>query len=91
VNYDFTNTKVNVTSTLKGKWFGFKFVVYNIHLKNGSTYVKMENWINENADGVTWKKVDEKIDNGGWGTKSQHCMGSPDEIITWGGPIAVFR
>ncbi len=65
--------------------------MYNIHLKNGSTYVKMENWINENADGVTWKKVDEKIDNGGWGTKSQHCMGSPDEIITWGGPIAVFR
>jgi hypothetical protein len=91
VNYDFTDTKVNVTSPLKGKWFGFKFVVYNIHLKNGSTVSKMENWINENADGVTWKRVDEKIDNGGWGTKGQHCMGSSDEIITWGGPIAVFR
>ncbi len=91
VNYDFTDTKVNVTSPLKGKWFGFKFVVYNIQLKNDSTYPKMENWINENADGVTWKKVDEKIDNGGWGTKGHHCMGSPDEIITWGGPIAVFR
>jgi hypothetical protein len=26
-----------------------------------------------------------------WGTKSQHCMGLPDEIISWGGPIAVFR
>lgn len=24
------------------------------------------------------------------GTKSQHCMGLPDEIISWGGPIAVF-
>jgi hypothetical protein len=35
--------------------------------------------------------VDDKIDNGGWGTKGQHCMGSSDEIITWGGPIAVFR
>jgi hypothetical protein len=28
---------------------------------NGAIFVKMENWINENSDGVTWKKVDEKI------------------------------
>lgn len=35
--------------------------------------------------------IDEKTDSGGWGTKSQHCMGLPDEIISWGGPIAVFR
>lgn len=92
VNYDFTDTKVSVTSLLKDKWIGFKFVVYNLpQLKNGTTFVKMESWINENADGITWKKVDENIDNRGWGTKSQHCMGLPDEIITWGGPIAVFR
>ena len=92
VNYDFTDTKVSVTSHLKDKRIGFKFVVYNLpQLRNGFTFVKIENWINENADGITWKKVDENIDNGGWGTKSQHCMGLPDEIITWGGPIAVFR
>ena len=30
----------------------------------------MKNWINENADSITWKKVDEKIDNGRVGTKS---------------------
>lgn len=92
VNYDFTDTIKNVTFPLKDKWIGFKFAVYNLPtLTNGTIPVKMENWINENDDGVTWKKVDEKIDNGEWGTKSQHCMGLPDEIISWGGPIAVFR
>ena len=67
VNYDFTDTKVRATSHLKDKRIGFEFVVYNLpQLRNGSTFVKIENWINENADGITWKKVDENIDNGGW-------------------------
>lgn len=36
--------------------------MYNLApAKNGSMPVKLENWINENADGKTWKKVDEKI------------------------------
>jgi hypothetical protein len=30
----------------------------------------MKNWINEIADSITWKKLDEKIDNGRVGTKS---------------------
>src|ERR671931_2471250 len=69
-----TDTKINVTSPLKGKWIGFKFVMYNLHpevssARNGATtnttanttFVKLENWVNENADGKTWKKIDEKI------------------------------
>ena len=56
-----------------------------------TTFVKLENWINENADGKTWKKIDEKIDNGGWGKDGSRCGGTPDQIITWGGPIATFR
>jgi hypothetical protein len=92
VGYEFSEEKKNVTSPLAGKWIGFKFVVYNLSpLKNGTTFVKLENWINENGDGMTWKKVDEKIDNGGWGDRGMKCNREADQIITWGGPIAVFR
>ena len=81
-----------MTSPLKDKWNGFKFVVYNLPpLRNGTTLVRMENWITKNDDDVSWKKIDEKTDSSGWGTKSQHCMDLTDEIISWGGPIAVFR
>ena len=88
-----TDTKINVTSPLKGKWIGFKLVMYNLSptLKNGTISVKLENWINENADGKTWKKIDEKTDNGGWGKDGERCGGLPDQIITWGGPVATFR
>jgi hypothetical protein len=88
-----TDEKINVTSPLKGKWIGFKLAMYNLSptLKNGSMSVKLENWINENADGKTWKKVDEKIDDGGWGKDGERCGGRPDQIITWGGPVATFR
>ena len=43
-----TDTKINVTSPLKGKWIGFKFIIYNLPptLKNCTMPVKLENWIN---------------------------------------------
>ena len=59
--------------------------------KNGSIFVKMKNWINQNADSITWKKVDEKIDNGRGGTDIQHCVGSHDEIIICRMLRVVFR
>ena len=67
--------------------------MYNLSptLKNGTIPVKLENWIDEDADGKTWKKVDEKTDNGGWGKDGERCEGLPEEIITWGGPVATFR
>ncbi|MFL6425165.1 MAG: hypothetical protein ACJ71R_16455 [Nitrososphaeraceae archaeon] len=91
-----TDTKINVTSPLQGKWIGFKFVLYNLHpsVRNDNTtttFVKLENWINENSDGRTWKKIDEKTDDGAWGKSGSRCGGTPDQIITWGGPIATFR
>jgi hypothetical protein len=92
VSYTFTDGKQQITVPLQHRWIGFKFVVYNLPpLKNGTIFVKMENWINENSDGVTWKKVDEKIDRGNWGDRGEHCDGKPDQIITWGGPVATFR
>jgi hypothetical protein len=37
--------------------------------------VKLENWINKNADDKTWKKMDDKIDDGGWGNDAGRCEG----------------
>jgi hypothetical protein len=92
VSYAFSNEKEQVTHSLEDRWIGFKFVVYNLPpLKNGTIFVKMENWINENGDGITWKKIDEKIDRGHWGEEGEHCDGKPSQIISWGGPIATFR
>ena len=36
-------------------------------------------------------KVDEFVDSGGWGDQGSICGGAPDQLITWGGPIATFR
>jgi hypothetical protein len=58
--------------------------------ENGETAVKMEIWLDKNNDGP-WVKVDESIDIGGWGSSGRERGGEPDEIITWGGPVATFR
>jgi hypothetical protein len=84
--YSFTS-KVDATGSVVGKWIGFKTVMYN----NAQGNVVLQTWINENADKVTWKKVDEKVDGGGWGSDGDMCGGSPDQKITWGGPITTFR
>ncbi|WP_415282145.1 discoidin domain-containing protein [Candidatus Nitrososphaera sp. FF02] len=84
--YSFTS-EVDATSSVMGRWVGFKTVMYN----NAQGNVVLQTWINENADKVTWKKVDEKVDSGGWGSDGDMCGGSPDQKITWGGPITTFR
>jgi hypothetical protein len=72
-----------------GKFVGFKVVMYNMQL-NGKTVVKMETWVDPNNDNQ-WQKVYDFIDQGGWGNEGGECNGEPDQIITWGGPIASFR
>jgi hypothetical protein len=89
VSYVFTDSKTGTTS-IKGKWVGFKFMMYNFVESGGKTVVKMELWLDKNNDG-TFVKVDENIDRGGWGNEGRECNGAPDQIITWGGPIATFR
>nr|WP_223757767.1 discoidin domain-containing protein [Myxococcus sp. RHSTA-1-4] len=79
------------TSALKGRWVGFKSVMRNT-LVNGKEAVRLEMYLNENADKVTWKKVYDMVDSGSWGGDAQHCGGAvPAMPITWGGPIATFR
>ena len=74
---------------LNGKWVGFKAIMYNIQ-DAGKTAVKLEIWLDKNNDNQ-WTKVNERVDNGGWGNNGGECGGQPDQIITWGGPIASYR
>jgi F5/8 type C domain len=88
VSYVFSPTTSAVNS-IEDRWVGFKYVVYNFQ-ENGETFVKMENWIDNNNNG-NWVKIYDYVDRGGWGNEAGECGGAPDQIITWGGPIATFR
>jgi hypothetical protein len=96
VSYEFTEKEevdALADSSIKGKWIGYKYVVYNIEQNNNNrmTVVKMENWLDIDNNGKDWIKVNEYLDDGGWGDKGKECRGASDQIITWGGPVATFR
>jgi hypothetical protein len=74
---------------LTNRWIGLKMIIYN-NQKNGMTYPTMEMWIDQTNNG-TWKKVHEYIDRGNWGSTMNRCGGAPDQLITWGSPVATFR
>ncbi|MDQ3839232.1 MAG: discoidin domain-containing protein [Thermoproteota archaeon] len=93
VSYDFTDHK-EAMSSIEDRWVGFKGIMWNDEEQNGETVVRMEIWVDNNEDGNEdgpWVKVDENTDSGGWGDTGEECGGEPDQIITWGGPIATFR
>ncbi len=90
VSYVSTSTAA-VTSSLVGRWIGLKAIVQNMTVSDRPA-VKLELWLNDNADRVTWTKVYETTDDGTWGGDSQVCGGSDASMpTTWGGPIAFFR
>ena len=83
-------------NSLQGRWIGIKAVFYN--LPNGS--VKLEQWVddgtsdnndNNNPSGNNWHRVLTFVDDGNWGGGHPDCGGTDHTIITWGGPIAIFR
>jgi hypothetical protein len=88
VSYVFSPWK-NSPALGDGKFVGFKTVMYNFQL-DGKTAVKMESYVDPNNDNQ-WQKVYDWVDKGGWGSDGGECKGAPDQIITWGGPAAVFR
>ena len=90
VNYVKSST-ISATGPLLGKWIGFKFVMYNYLHQSGVTAVKLENWIDNDADGKNWLKVYEGADAGKWGRSGTECKVRPDQILSWGGPLATFR
>ncbi|HEY7109581.1 MAG TPA: sialidase family protein, partial [Nitrososphaeraceae archaeon] len=79
------------TNPLDGKWIGFKFAMYNFVTSDGKSGVKLENWIDSDADGKNWEKVYEGADAGKWGRTGADCEVKADQIIWWGGPLATFR
>ena len=85
---------VNVTSPILDRWIGWKVVMYNF---NNDTAVKMESYLDENANN-NWKKVNEVVDNGGWYADypdsvfySVDCNRPKDYVVTNSGPIVTFR
>ncbi|QRN96399.1 discoidin domain-containing protein [Archangium violaceum] len=90
VSYDQTSYQT-ATSSLKGRWVGFKSIMKNTTY-NGKAAVKLELWLNDNADKVTWKKIYDTTDYGQIGGDLDHCGGSVAAApLTWGGPLATFR
>jgi hypothetical protein len=84
------STDYHPTSAISlDRFIGFKAIMYNTQL-NGNTVVKLEIWVDPNDDN-RWHKAYQYTDTGGWGDAGQICGGSPDQIITWGGPLAIFR
>src|SRR5919106_382637 len=88
VSYVFAPWKDSPASA-DGKFVGFKAMMYNTII-NGETAVKLELWVDPNNNN-NWQKVYDFIDQGGWGNDGGECNGEPDQIISWGGPIASFR
>jgi hypothetical protein len=90
VSYEQADYK-SVTKALKGRWVGFKAVMRNTPV-NGKEAVRLEMYLNDNADRVTWTKIYDMVDDGTWGGDTKHCGGGRDGMpFTWGGPIATFR
>jgi F5/8 type C domain/Bacterial Ig domain len=88
VSYVFNSWK-NSPASADGKFVGFKAMMYNT-IVNGEAAVKLELWVDPNNTN-NWQKVYDFIDQGGWGNDGGECNGEPDQIISWGGPIASFR
>jgi hypothetical protein len=78
--------KVHAIAPLLGQWIGIKAVFYT--LPDGHS-VRLEQWISD--DNNNWHKVLSYVDHGQWGGGNPDCGGTDNQIITWGGPIAIFR
>ena len=92
----YTNTRavISATNPILDRWIGWKVVIYNI---NNDTAVKMESYLDENANN-NWRKVNELVDNGGWYADypdsvfySVDCDRPKDYVVTNSGPIVTFR
>jgi hypothetical protein len=95
VSYVFSSTTTPSPSASSfDRFIGFKAMIYN-HQLAGETVVTTEIWVDRNPDSPTlknnWQKVYTFTDSGGFGSDGEECGGEPDQILTWGGPIATFR
>jgi len=61
---------------------GSKLIVF-LRYGPDKNFVKIEHWMNGNGDKVTWIKVNELTDTGGYGTLGGNCGGAPDQILNF--------
>jgi hypothetical protein len=66
----------------KGTDIGSKYIVF-LQYGPERKYVKIEHWMNGNGDKITWIKVNEYTDTGGFGTGSEACHGDPNNILNF--------
>jgi hypothetical protein len=86
-----TYSQMNVSAPVD-RFVGRKFVLFNVPNASGDTIaVHIEHWWNDNADGVSWVKIQEYTDSGGWGSFGATCGGDIDQILSWGGPLVGFH
>jgi hypothetical protein len=76
-----------IQKQLLGRWIGIKAVFYNLPDNNS---VKLEQYIDDKSDN-NWHKILSYTDEGHWGGGTPNCGGLDTQVITWGGPIAIFR
>jgi hypothetical protein len=80
------------TDSIKGRWIGWKAIMYNI--ENGNA-VKMEAYLDDKCDNH-WVKVTDVIDTGDWFCDDPrfdeaNCGRPRNYIVTNSGPKAAFR
>jgi hypothetical protein len=78
--------KQHAIRPLLGRWIGIKAIYYN--LPDGT--VRLEQWIDEDSNN-NWHRMLHYTDKGNWGGGYPDCGAPNTQVITWGGPIAVFR
>jgi hypothetical protein len=72
-------------------WFGMKFCVYNI---NNNSQVKLEMYVDKigtGANGGSWEKAIEFIDDGSWSVPAPDCGYPENMVITEGGGVVFIR
>jgi hypothetical protein len=92
--YTNESAQAKPTSSIVGRWIGWKTVVYNI---NNDTAVKMESYLDDKNNNH-WIRVTNLTDSGGWYADtsdkkfySANCGKPKDYIITNSGPMIFFR
>lgn len=78
---DYNASIVNL-SNANGGIFGVKYIHFINEGAEGK-FVRLQHWLNISGDKVTWVKVNEYVDSGGWGKNGDDCDGDKDQIFNF--------
>ena len=70
---------------IEGKWVGFKVCIFN---NENDSHVNIKAFIDENINNQ-YQDICTATDTG-TGTFGNKCSDNPNQVITWGGPLAVL-